>query len=117
MDFRGNLPTQILLGCCISLSLTLGVFLIAAEKGKVSSLGSCRVAAIALHYLVLTTFMWMAISAFNMYQAFMKVVPSRRSSVLPKYSLIGWGNVYVPCIPALAHYCYNEISKTNNLDN
>ena len=67
----------------------------------VSFLGGCRVAAIALHYLVLTTFLWMAISARNMYQAFVIVVPGRRSRLLLKYTLIGWGNVIATFIPNL----------------
>ena len=88
---RTKAPSQILLSFCIALFLTLVVFLAAAERSKTSSMTGCRVAAIALHYFVLATFMWMAITAFNMYQSFVKVIPKHRSHFLLKCSLVGWG--------------------------
>ena len=69
----------------------------AAEKDRISFVGGCRAAAIALHYLVLATFVWMAISAFNMYRAFVKVVQARGNRVFRTYSLIGWGKFLFYC--------------------
>ena len=91
-EVRSKAPTQILLNLCIALSFTLVVFLIAAERSKTSSMASCRAAAVALHYFVLVAFMWMAIEAFNMYLAFVKVMPSHYSArFMLKFWVAGWG--------------------------
>ncbi|CAB4018009.1 adhesion G- coupled receptor G7-like [Paramuricea clavata] len=91
-DLRNKIPSQILLNFCIALSLSLIVFLAAAERSKTSSLAGCRTAAIALHYFLLATFLWMAIEAFNMYLAFVKVFPnSSPSKFMLKCCLIAWG--------------------------
>jgi hypothetical protein len=94
-DLRSKIPGQILLNFCIALSLSLIVFLAAAERSKTSSLAGCRTAAIALHYFLLATFLWMAIEAFNMYLAFVKVFPtSNPSKFMLKCCLFAWGKVY-----------------------
>ena len=92
-DVRSKTPGQILLNFCIALSLTLVVFLAAAERSKTSSLASCRAAAIALHYFVLVVFMWMAIEAFNMYMAFVKVLPSYFPKFMLKCCIVAWGKL------------------------
>ena len=92
-DLRSKTPGQILLNFCIALSLTLVVFLAAAERSKTSSLASCRAAAIALHYFVLVVFMWMAIEAFNMYMAFVKVLPSYFPKFMFKCCIVAWGKL------------------------
>ena len=90
-DLRSKAPTQILLNFCIALSLTLIVFLVAAERSNTSSLGACRAAAIALHYFVLTMFVWTSIQAYNMYRAFVTVIPTYHSKFILKCCVVGWG--------------------------
>ena len=90
-NLRSKAPNQILLNFCVALSLTLVVFLAAAERSKTSSLASCRAAAIALHYFVLVVFMWMAIEAFNMYLLFVKILPSYFPKFMLKCCIAGWG--------------------------
>ena len=86
------MPSQILLNFCVALSLTLIVFLAAAESSNTSSPAACRTAAIALHYFLLSSFLWMAVEAFNMYRAFVKVFPtSNPSKFMLKCCLFAWG--------------------------
>ncbi|CAB4012429.1 adhesion G- coupled receptor G7-like, partial [Paramuricea clavata] len=92
MEQRSKIPGQILLNFCIALSLSLIVFVAAAERSKTSSLVGCRIAAISLHYFLLAAFFWMATEAFNMYLAFVKVFPSsNHSKFMMKCCLFAWG--------------------------
>ena len=87
-----KIPSQILLNFCVALSLSLIVFLAAVERSKTTSLAGCRAAAIAMHYLLLASFLWMAVEAYNMYLAFVKVFPQSKSSkFILKCSLLAWG--------------------------
>ena len=63
----------------------------AAERSKTSSLAACRAAAIALHYFVLAMFVWTSIQAYNMYLAFVKVMPRYHSKFILKCCVVGWG--------------------------
>ena len=92
-ELRDNTPTQILLNFCVSLSLTLIVFLVGAERSKTFSMTGCRIAAIALHFFVLATFMWMGISAYNMYLSFVKVLNSYFPNFMLKCSVVAWGKL------------------------
>ena len=92
-DLRTKAPGQILFNFCIALTLTLIVFIVAAERSKTSSTVSCRAAAIALHYFVLAVFMWMAVEAYNMYLGFVKILPVSRSFFMAKCLFIGWGKL------------------------
>ena len=97
-DLRCTTPTHILLNFCIALPFTLIVFLAAAERSKTASMTGCRVAAIALHYFVLATFMWMAMEAVNMYLAFVKILPSYIPKFLFKCCLIAWGKCEIDIV-------------------
>ncbi|XP_028399494.1 adhesion G-protein coupled receptor G6-like [Dendronephthya gigantea] len=95
-NLRNQVPSQILLNFCVALSLTLIVFLAAVERSKATSLPivGCRAASIAIHYLLLVTFFWMAVQAFNMYQAFVRVFTHSRLSktkFMIKCCLFAWG--------------------------
>ena len=90
-DLRSKAPTQILLNFCIALALTLIVFLAGTERSRTSSLAACRAAAIALHYFVLAMFVWTSIQAYNMYLAFVKVMPRYHSKFILKCCVVGWG--------------------------
>jgi hypothetical protein len=79
------------------------VFIVAAERSKISSTTWCRAAAIALHYFVLAVFMWMAIEAYNMYLCFVKIIPTHHSHFMIKCLIVGWG---------MLKGIGNELSKT-----
>ena len=67
------------------------VFLAAAERSKTSSMNVCRGAAVALHYFILVVFVWMAIQAFNMFLAFVIVMPKHYPRFMLKCCIVGWG--------------------------
>ena len=84
---------EILLNYCTALSLTLIVFLATPEGSKSSSLARCRTAAVALHYFLLATFLWMAVEAFSLYLA---IIKARKIDTFPcafmlKCCLFAWG--------------------------
>ena len=53
--------------------------------------GVCVFVAALLHYLTLSTMMWMAVEARNMYVSTVKVFPEDRSKYMLKACLIAWG--------------------------
>ena len=61
----GKLPPKIMLGLCISLLLTMIVFVSTAEM--TSQPRMCRAAAGLIHYLLLTTFFWMGVEGLNLF--------------------------------------------------
>ena len=97
--YRNNVPNQILLNFCTALSLMLIVFLVAPETklSKMSTSVWCRTSAVAMHYFLLAVFFWMAVEAFNMYRAFVKVFPAGSSSSknMLKYCLFAWGKTEI----------------------
>lgn len=96
-DFRRKRPNQILINFCIASSGMLIAFLAApaTESSKSSSLVWCKASAVSLHYFLLAAFLWMAVEAFNMYRAFVKVIPaaSYPSKFMLKSCLFAWGNL------------------------
>ena len=56
-----------------------------------NSNGGCVFVAALLHYLTLTTMMWMAVEARNMYVSTVKVFPEESSRYMLKACLIAWG--------------------------
>ena len=87
-----KLPPKILLSLCISLIALLVVFLVAAEK--TSNKVGCLIIGALLHYFILTSCLWMAVEAVNLYQSFVKV-RLRGSEEEKKFyvtaSLVAWG--------------------------
>ncbi|XP_028411957.1 adhesion G-protein coupled receptor G2-like [Dendronephthya gigantea] len=108
-DLRTKAPSQILLNFCVALSLTIIVFLAAAERSNTSTLAGCRAAAIALHYFLLATFFWMAVEAYNMYRGFVIVFSdSHPPKFITKCCLFAWGTptliVVITMIAAIDKY-------------
>ena len=50
-----------------------------------------------MHYFLLAAFFWMAVEAFNMYRAFVKVFPAGSSSskTMLKYCFFAWGKTEI----------------------
>ena len=66
--------------------------------------GGCVFVAALLHYLALTTMMWMAVEARSIYLGTVKVSPEDTPRYMVKACLISWGefrslysNVPIPC--------------------
>ena len=105
---RNKIPGQILLNFCIALSLTLIVFLAAAERSRTSSLAACRSAAIFLHYFLLAAFFWMAVEAFNMYMSFVKIFSKpHHFKFMLKCCIFAWGKIcYSSPVTPVLPFCY-----------
>ena len=55
--------------------------------------GVCVFVAALLHYLTLSTMMWMAVEARNMYVSTVKVSPEETPRYTLKASLVAWGEL------------------------
>ena len=86
---REKLPPKILISLCVSLLALLIVFLVGIEN--TSDKVGCQVVAALLHYFLLTTFFWMGVEAFNIYQMFVKVFrKGSEKRFLLRSSLVAW---------------------------
>ncbi|XP_022106250.1 adhesion G-protein coupled receptor G2-like [Acanthaster planci] len=90
------------------------IFLTGVDNAKGSG-GGCVFVAALLHYLTLTTMMWMAVEARNMYISTVKVFPEDTRRYMLKASLIAWGSPLIVLTITLAaathhytndHYCF-----------
>ncbi len=88
---RTGISRQIFIHFCISLLLLYFVFL-AGVDNAVNSKGGCVFVSALLHYLVLSTMMWMAVEARNMYVSTVKVFPEDTHRYMLKACLIAWGS-------------------------
>jgi len=86
---RRALPPKILIHLCLSLMLTLISFVAGADRTE--SLYVCRAFAVAIHYFMLVTFLWMTVEAFNLYSSFVIVMGSYISRFMLKAAVYAWG--------------------------
>ncbi|XP_038051555.1 adhesion G-protein coupled receptor G6-like isoform X1 [Patiria miniata] len=113
---RSGKSRQIFIHFCFSLFMLYIVFLAGVDNAKGSG-GSCVFVAALLHYLTLSTMMWMAVEARNMYVSTVKVFPEDTPRYMLKACLIAWGTPLIVLIITLAaashhyaneHYCFLE---------
>ncbi|XP_038051809.1 uncharacterized protein LOC119724704 [Patiria miniata] len=92
------------------------VFLAGIDNAKGSG-GGCVFVAALLHYFVLSTLMWTAVEARNMYVSAVKVFPEDTPHYMLKACLIAWGSPLIVLTITLAaatdhygneHYCFLE---------
>ncbi|XP_066263884.1 uncharacterized protein [Branchiostoma lanceolatum] len=98
-QLRQTRPQHLLINLCVALLATLIIFL--AGINATNSPVGCTVVAFLLHYFLLAVFMWMAIEAFNMYLAFVKVLGAHVSKFLLKAAILAWGLPFVIAIITL----------------
>ncbi|XP_078620666.1 uncharacterized protein LOC144887358 isoform X2 [Branchiostoma floridae x Branchiostoma japonicum] len=98
-QLRQTRPQHILINLCVALLATLIIFL--AGISAISSPVGCTVVAFLLHYFLLAVFMWMAVEAFNMYLAFVKVLGAHVSRFFLKAAILAWGLPFVIAIITL----------------
>ncbi|KAI8510944.1 hypothetical protein Bbelb_118600 [Branchiostoma belcheri] len=98
-QLRQTRPHRILINLCLALLATLIIFL--SGISATSSPVGCTVVAFFLHYFLLAVFMWMAVEAFNMYLAFVKVLGAYVSKFLLKAAILAWGLPFVIAIITL----------------
>ncbi|KAI8487025.1 hypothetical protein Bbelb_352850 [Branchiostoma belcheri] len=97
---RKTRPQHILTNLCIALLATLIIFLTGIDATH-SPIG-CTIVAFLLHYFLLAVFMWMAVEAFNMYLAFIKVLGAHVTRFILKAAIFAWGLPLVIAIATLA---------------
>lgn len=88
-NLRKTNQQPILMSLCISLMLLLIVFI--AGAGQTENLIGCRIVALLLHYLTLSSIMWMGVEGYNMYMSFVQVMATYQSKFMLKASLVAWG--------------------------
>ncbi|XP_019631179.1 PREDICTED: adhesion G-protein coupled receptor G7-like [Branchiostoma belcheri] len=99
-QLRQTRPQHILMNLCIALLATLIIFL--AGIDATNSPVGCTTVAFLLHYFLLAVFMWMAVEAFNMYLAFVKVLGAHVSRFLLKAAIFAWGLPFIVATITLA---------------
>ncbi|XP_038051560.1 adhesion G-protein coupled receptor G6-like isoform X2 [Patiria miniata] len=113
---RSGKSRQIFINFCFSLFMLYIVFVAGVDNAKGSG-GGCVFVAALLHYLTLSTMMWMAVEARNMYVSTVKVFPEDTPRYMLKACLIAWGSPLIVLIITLAaashhyaneHYCFVE---------
>ncbi|XP_022094806.1 adhesion G-protein coupled receptor G2-like isoform X1 [Acanthaster planci] len=92
--FRGDKRAKVLVNFVISL-IFVNVFFIAAsvtaEFRESAPDELCMALAVCLHFSLLAAMAWMAIQAFNMYMALVRVFATYYSHFLLKMVIVGWG--------------------------
>ncbi|XP_038051569.1 uncharacterized protein LOC119724541 [Patiria miniata] len=113
---RSGKSRQIFIHFCASLLMLYIVFLAGVDNARGSG-GGCVFVAALLHYLTLSTMMWMAVEARNMYVSTVKVFPEDTPRYMLKACLIAWGSPLIVLTVTLAaaidhyqneHYCFLE---------
>ncbi|KAK2181581.1 hypothetical protein NP493_391g01034 [Ridgeia piscesae] len=89
--YRTENPSKILTHLCCALIGVLVLFIVGTQSFVRNHTLTCQVFAGALHYFVLATWLWMAVEAFYMYHALVKVFQTYYSHFLLKSMLIAWG--------------------------
>ncbi|XP_038049960.1 adhesion G-protein coupled receptor G2-like [Patiria miniata] len=111
---RQGKTRQILLQFCCSLLALYIVFLAGVDNAKGNV---CVFVAALLHYLPLSTMMWMAVEARNIYVGTVKVFPEDSPRYMLKACLVAWGFPAIVLAVTLAtalnqykndHYCFLE---------
>ncbi|XP_035678265.1 adhesion G-protein coupled receptor G2-like [Branchiostoma floridae] len=98
--FRSSTPQIILIQLSVALLGVLITFLAGIES--VDPAAGCIAVAACLHYFLLAGMMWMAVEAFSMYMAFVKVMSTHISRYVLKVSLIAWGAPLIIVVVTLA---------------
>ena len=89
-NLRQKLHTKILLSLCTSLAVLLSVFVTGIDRCQYHTL--CQIVAVVLHYFLLTSFAWMAVTALTMFQ-FLVLLFRRvnEQKYFVRLSLVAWG--------------------------
>lgn len=86
---RQSRPNKILLCLSSSLVMTMIIFLGGGLSARFPV--ACQIVAVLLHYFVLSSFCWMLVEAFNIYQSFIVVFQKGTSRFMLKANLFSWG--------------------------
>ncbi|XP_071797065.1 adhesion G-protein coupled receptor G7-like isoform X2 [Asterias amurensis] len=98
---RTGKSRQVFIHFCFSLLMLYIVFLAGIDNGRGSG-GWCVFVGALIHYLSLTTLMWMAVEARNMYVSTVKVFPEDTPRYMIKAGLLAWGSPLIVLTATLA---------------
>ncbi|XP_078513773.1 adhesion G-protein coupled receptor G2-like [Lissotriton helveticus] len=105
---RRDYPSQILIQLCAALLCLNLTFLLDSWIALYNNVpGLCISVAVFLHYFLLVTFTWMALEAFHMYLALVKVFNTYVRKYILKFCIVGWG------LPAIVVAIVVAISREN----
>ncbi|XP_070557346.1 adhesion G-protein coupled receptor G2-like [Ptychodera flava] len=105
---RKTRPQRILINQCIALLCLMLVFI--AGIDQTHSYWGCISVAVLLHFFTLAAFMWMGMEAFNMYMAFIRVMPMYISYFMVKIGIIAWGVPLLAVVITLSLGVENYVS-------
>ncbi|CAL1531612.1 unnamed protein product [Lymnaea stagnalis] len=91
---------QTLFQLCLALLMSWIVFL--SGVTQTSSHAGCIVVAVLLHYLILSSFMWMLMEALLQYLLFVKVMNTYVTHYMLKTSIPAWGLPVIPVVIVLS---------------
>ena len=74
-----------------SISQFLFLFIFMAGIDQTSCRAFCKVAAILLHFFLLSSFAWMVVLAFTVYLSLVKVLDIYAPRQMQKFVAFGWG--------------------------
>ncbi|XP_057312317.1 adhesion G-protein coupled receptor G2-like [Hydractinia symbiolongicarpus] len=88
--YRQNLSSKILVCLCLSLLITMVIFLVGAER--TSSRSTCQVISGLMQYFLLATFCWTAVEAFNLYMNFVVIFHASKheNGLFHRLASIAW---------------------------
>ncbi|XP_065060290.1 adhesion G-protein coupled receptor G4-like [Rhopilema esculentum] len=75
---------------CLAISI-IGSLIFLLLGMQASNKEQCQASAVLVHYFVLSSFLWMASEAYNLYQHFIKVFNIYRHHMVRRMCLISWG--------------------------
>ncbi|OWF51985.1 G-protein coupled receptor 126 [Mizuhopecten yessoensis] len=105
---RSSNPSKILINLCIALIAVNVIFILGQQAYALDNSAACKVVAVLLHYFLLSAMTWMAVEAFYMYLALVKIFNTYIRRFLIKCCLVGWGIPLVVVVVTLG------INKTDN---
>lgn len=88
---RQTLPSQLLLGLCASLAVSLTFFIIASYIATSPVPTSCQAVAVVLHYAILASFGWMVVQGLHLYAVVVIVLGLRMEHRLRLYTIFALG--------------------------
>ncbi|XP_055888104.1 uncharacterized protein LOC106072137 isoform X3 [Biomphalaria glabrata] len=99
---RRDNPSKILINLCLALMASNLVYLVGMQDYTFSDMASCKAVAVLLHYFLLSSLMWMAVEAFYMYLALVRVFKTYFTNFILKCALVGWGIPLIIVVITLA---------------
>ncbi|XP_033740678.1 adhesion G-protein coupled receptor G6-like isoform X2 [Pecten maximus] len=105
---RTSNPSKILINLCIALIAVNAIFIVGQQQYTLDNAIGCKVVAVLLHYFLLSAMTWMAVEAFYMYLALVKIFNTYIRRFLLKCCLVGWG------LPLVVVAVTLGINKTDN---